>query len=79
MGAGFISIENDRKNVFELQEMLREISKTTDGVRLINPDGLFFSETAAAVRDIQKLLGIAQTGDVDLETWIGIVGLARDS
>ena len=79
MSSGFISINNDRENVFELQSMIREISKIEDGVRLINPDGLFLSETAEAVGEIQKLLGIAPTGEVDLETWSGIVGMIRNA
>lgn len=79
MSSGFISINNDRENVFELQSMIREISKIENDVRLINPDGLFLSETAGAVGEIQKLLGLTQTGEVDLETWNGIVGLTRDA
>ncbi len=72
MTSNFSSIYDGRSNVFELQSMLREISKTTDGLDLINPDGLFRKETAKAVRDIQKILGLAETGEVDLTTWNAI-------
>ena len=72
MASNFSSIYDGRRNVFELQSMLREISKTTDGLDLINPDGLFKKETAKAVRDIQKILGLAETGKVDLATWNAI-------
>ncbi len=72
MASNFSSIYDGRRNVFELQSMLREISKTTDGLDLINPDGLFKKETAKAVRDIQKILGLSETGEVDLTTWTAI-------
>ncbi len=73
------SIYNSRNNIFELQEMLREISKHYIGIRFINPDGLFKSETAEAVRDVQKMFGIEPTGDVDFETWSIIVEKFRNN
>ena len=73
MSSRFSSIHDDRQNVFELQSMLREIGKFTEGIDLINPDGLFLTETTKAIRDIQTFLGLNPTGEVDLETWNGIL------
>lgn len=70
------SIYNGRQNIFELQSMLREISFKYD-IPLINPDSIFGSETTKAVKAVQKLSGIPETGDVDFLTWTTIFLLAK--
>lgn len=74
---GLTSIYDERQNIFELQSMLREIAKFTEGIGMINPDGLFLRETAGAVTDFQKFSGIEPTGEVDLNTWKAIVDRFR--
>lgn len=67
------SIYNKKKNIYELQVMLRELSKKYRGIRLINPDALFGPVTKGAVMDVQKLFGLEPTGEVDYDTWATIV------
>ena len=71
------SINDDLRNIFELQVMLRELNRTL-GIRLINPDGIFDHETTEAVTQVQKIAGIEPpNGEVDLLTWNEIVSLFR--
>ena len=59
------SINDDMRNIFELQVMLRELNRTL-GIRLINPDGIFDHETTEAVTQVQKIAGIEPpNGEVD--------------
>lgn len=66
------SMYNDRLNVTELQTMLREMSKHYQGIRLVNPDGIFGAETTGAVIDAQRIFEMAPTGKVDYATWLMI-------
>lgn len=63
------SIYDHEQNVFELQTALRQLSRITGLVPLINPDGFFGEETVAAVIAAQEFFGIPQTGEADVETW----------
>lgn len=63
------SIYDNEQNVFELQTALRALRQTNRGMPLINPDGYFGEETAAAVISAQKFFGLPQTGEADFETW----------
>lgn len=71
------SIYDSRQNIFELQSMLREISRLNNAVLLINPDSLFGPETTQAVKQIQQIAGIPVTGKVDLLTWNTIVSMTK--
>ncbi|HIV86003.1 MAG TPA: peptidoglycan-binding protein [Candidatus Monoglobus merdigallinarum] len=66
-------IYDDRKNVYELQMLLRELSKNNNKIRMINPDGLYNSETTGAVTDVQNVNNINPTGEVDFATWKAII------
>lgn len=61
-------MHNHRQNVFELQFFLRANYKLEGGI-LINPDGIYGSETTAAVKLFQRQNGIEETGNTDYETW----------
>lgn len=70
-----ISIYDKKQNIFELQVMLRRIHFADGTVDLINPDGLFGTETRDAVVQAQRIAGLSETGRVDLETWSAIVAM----
>lgn len=55
--------------------MLRRIHFADGTVGLINPDGLFGSETRDAVVQAQRIAGLSETGSVDLETWSAIAAM----
>lgn len=63
------SIYDHPRNVFELQTSLRDLRRTNSSMPLINPDGVFGSETTGAVISAQTFFGLPRTGIVDYETW----------
>lgn len=63
------SMYDNGQNVYELQTALRRLWETDKVIPLINPDGYYGPETAAAVIAAQRFFGIPQTGEADLETW----------
>ena len=63
------SIYDRGQNVFEVQHILREYYKRHGDIPLINPDGIFGSETTEAVKALQHILGMEATGIVDYPTW----------
>ncbi len=66
-------ITDNRNNISELQRYLRELHHDTNGaIRLVNPDGIYGSETAEAVSDFQRMNGLAVTGRTDNATWDAI-------
>ncbi len=63
-------ITDDRNNITELQRYLRELHYDTRGeIPLVNPDGIYGPETAAAVEAFQRIHGLPVTGSTDNETW----------
>lgn len=70
-------IYDHENNIFELQTMLRKISRMHENVPLINPDGIYGNETANAVLQVQKIAGLPASGEVDLDTWRIIVDFSK--
>ena len=66
------NIANENENIAELQRYLREIYHADGSVPLVNPDGLYGSETADAVRKFQADNGMSVTGKADFATWNAI-------
>lgn len=64
---------DERANIFEIQRYLRQIASIHPNIPLLNPDGIYGPETAAAVRAFQLDYGLDPTGIVDNETWDAIV------
>lgn len=62
------NLRNHRRNVLELQTMLRANHLLEGGI-LINPDGIFAAETAEAIRLFQRQNGLEITGIADFPTW----------
>ena len=67
--------------VRQLQEQLDAISSVYTAIPDISPDGIYGPATAAAVREVQSIFGLPQTGVVDFATWYKIshiyVGITR--
>lgn len=61
--------DNNQENVMELQNYLRTIARYRENIPLIIPDGIFGPETTEAIKTVQKVYGLPQTGIVDEETW----------
>ena len=56
-----------------LQNMLRTIARVEPGQMNVMPDGIYGSQTAAAVRSFQRRMGLNPTGVVDQNTHAHIV------
>ncbi len=74
----FTSKQNNKANVYELQQYLRYISQNSGLIPLINPDGIYGIETFEAVMALQKQLGLPATGEVDFLTWQMILELYNE-
>ena len=68
-----------QSEIYELQTMLRLIAQTDGTIPLINPDGIFGSETERAVLAFQSNMGLPTTGIVDFGTWNAITNAYRIS
>lgn len=66
------NIYDHRQNVLELQGLLRANHLLEGGV-LINPDGIFDSNTTDAVKLFQQQNGLDITGVADYPTWVLLV------
>lgn len=58
-----------RSYIYELQYYLRTIQLAYGETNLINPDGVYGSETTEAVRQFQQQFNLPVTGIVDRATW----------
>lgn len=58
-----------RNYIYELQFYLRTIQLAYGERNLINPDGIYGSETTEAVRRFQQQFNLPVTGMVDRATW----------
>lgn len=67
--------------VRQIQQQLNAIAKNFPAIRTIRADGIYGPQTAAAVREFQKIFDLPQTGVVDFSTWYKIsqiyVGVTR--
>lgn len=68
---------HERKNILELQNMLRRISQMEHRLPLVNPSGVYDETTREAVRLFQTEAGLPPTGEVDYATWNAILACYR--
>lgn len=62
---------NDRSAaVREVQGYLRELSRFYSEIPNLHIDGIYGDETREAVRALQRMQGLAQTGEIDYETFL---------
>ncbi len=52
-----------------LQTMLRTIARAEPAVPSVVPDGVFGADTERAVRCVQRMCGLPESGEADRETW----------
>ena len=64
--------------VQDLQKMLRTIAKADSRIPPTLPNGVVDAETEAALRAVQRLNGLPETGVADLETWDTVRRLYRE-
>ncbi|MBQ8289782.1 MAG: peptidoglycan-binding protein [Clostridia bacterium] len=62
-------ISDKASAVREVQRMLLIISQATDGISEVTVDGIYGDTTRLAVLEFQKISGLEQTAEVDLETF----------
>lgn len=76
-----LTIGSTGEKVLQVQEQLNRISQNYPAIPKIAADGIYGSETAAAVRKFQEIFDLPQTGVVDYPTWYKIsqiyVGVTR--
>ena len=67
------NITRDFDSIYAAQKYLNKLHYSSDGeIPLVHPDGIYGSETTAAVEKFQELYGLPVTGDIDLATWNAI-------
>lgn len=76
-----LTVGSTGAKVLQMQEQLNAIANVYTSIPKIAEDGIFGSDTAAAVRQFQSIFGLGATGIVDYPTWYKIseiyVGLSR--
>ena len=71
----FITTGASGKVVEQVQTMLQVIAESDGDVPMINVDGIYGAQTMAAVKAVQRLNGLPETGYVGPLTWNAIVNL----
>lgn len=61
------------EKIRELQQALRVIFWDRRRAEKIYPDGIYGPETSGAVRIMQQMEGLPETGEVDHDTWEAII------
>ena len=61
--------QNERESVTNLQRYLRHLSYFNEEIGEVPIDGIFDSDTEAALRAFQRIEGLPQTGRADRETF----------
>ena len=76
-----LAVGSTGAKVLQMQEQLNAIANVYTSIPKIAEDGIFGSDTAAAVRQFQSIFGLGATGIVDYPTWYKIseiyVGISR--
>lgn len=63
------NLDSNGTPVRDLQQGLRDLSQTHSNIRPVIPDGIYDENTAEAVRDFQREVGLPETGIMDFDTW----------
>lgn len=78
-----LSVGASGDKVRQLQQQLNRIAQNYPAIPKVTADGIYGTQTAAAVREFQKVFGLPQTGITDFSTWYEIsriyVGVSRIS
>ena len=71
--------DNRRAEIYELQTMLRLLSRTDPTLPTVNPDGIYGAETQKAILTFQSNMGLSPSGIVDFGTWTAITNAYRNA
>ena len=64
---------NEKTNaVREIQNYLRELSRIYTEIPILSVDGVYDERTREAVRALQRMQGLTETGEVDYETFLAL-------
>lgn len=76
-----LTVGSSGQKVQQMQEQLNRIADDYPALPKVTADGIFGTETEAAVREFQSIFGLPVTGIVDYPTWYKIseiyVGVSR--
>ena len=76
-----LTVGSSGPKVQQMQEQLDTIATVYSAIPRVNPDGIYGERTAEAVREVQSIFGLPQTGVVNFATWYKIshiyVGITR--
>ena len=75
---GIYFINDTKEHIRRVQLWLREISRSDERIKPVFIDGIYGDETREAVRNVQKVYGLAVTGELDKETFDLIFRLYSD-
>ncbi len=67
-----LQIGSSGNSVRTIQTQLNAISQTYTAIMRLRVDGVYGEQTAASVREFQKIFNLPQTGIVDFPTWYEI-------
>lgn len=67
----------EKSHIYELQQMLYDLSLRNPAIPGVIPDGIYGAETAAAVRAFQQYAGLRVTGEVNGATWEKLAQMAQ--
>lgn len=73
-----LAVGSTGDDVLLIQSYLQLIAQYFSNVPSITPDGIFGSQTEAAVRAVQQLYALEETGAIDPLTWDAIASLYSD-
>ncbi len=62
-------INDTGAQIFDIQQMLRLVSRNRSGIPCVTPDGIYGEETYNCVRSFQISQGLMPTGSVDQDTF----------
>lgn len=71
----FLTTGSRGENVRIIQEYINAVSKNNSAVPSVTADGIYGNATANAVRAIQRLNGLEETGEIGPITWNAIVNM----
>ena len=73
------SIDQDQPNLHThlVQAMLLALSKCYDNIPVVTVDGNYGHSTEQAVKALQKMYGLPETGNMDRNSWQSLAGLYR--
>lgn len=70
-----VDIDDSNEIVYIIQAIVAGLAKRFENINLQGVTGVYDSETADAVKEIQRISGLPQTGVVDKATWDAMAAL----